>query len=310
MTLQMAVFDVGRGLCVAFVTPNRYLILVDCGASDDFSPVWLLRQCQMNAVLGEGKLAFTPWANTDLAYFMITHPHSDHISDIETLHGVLKPSIIIHRPDLDWKRVAKSNQNNNRPLSFYRRHFFWPWDYFHHAVCQPALGGNMSFQYFCLPLELLRAISSTDTDYVNNSSYVSVVKYAGRTIVLMGDITGDGLRWLLAINPALRAAVSGNAVSPGVDILVASHHGHPNGFSSDWFRTTGPTRYFNIVSERAARPGEPPGQTRVDSRYSQAAFSLGQNQDNRRMFSTRRDGNILVRIQPDGTCNYETFAKP
>jgi len=304
--LQMAVFDVGRGLCVAFITPNRYLILVDCGASDDFSPVRLLRQCQTNAVLGEGKLAFTPWANADLAYFMITHPHSDHISDIKTLHSVLKPSIIIHRPDLDWQRVRKSNQNIS-PLDFYLKNFFWPWDYFHPAVFQPVLGRGMSFQLFCLPLELVAGISSTDTDYVNNSSYVSVVKYAGRTIVLTGDITAEGLRWLLAIDPELRAAVSGNIVSPRVDILVAPHHGHANGFCTEWFGTTGPTRYFNIVSERAARPGEPPGQTRVDTRYSQAEFSLGQNEHSRRMFSTRTDGNILVWIQPDGRCTYETF---
>ena len=306
MTLQMAVFDVGRGLCVAFVTPNRYLILVDCGCSDTFSPVRLLRRCQTDAILGEGRLAFTPWAGSDLAYFMITHPHSDHISDIETLHAVLKPSIIIHRPDLDWRRVENSN-HNNRPLNFYRRNFFWPWDYFHHAVSQPVLGGDMSFEYFCLPLELVDAISSTDTDYVNNSSYVSVVKYAGRTIVLTGDITAEGLRWLLAINHRLRAAVSGNIVTPGVDIFVAPHHGHANGFCTEWFRTTGPTRYFNIVSERATRPGELSGQTRVDTRYSQIEFSLGQNEHNRRMFSTRTDGNILVWIQPDGTCTYETF---
>lgn len=306
MVLQMAVFNVGRGLCVAFITPNRYLILVDCGNSDDFSPARLLRQCQTGAVLGEGRLAFTPWAGAELAYFMITHPHSDHISDIEILHSLLKPSIIIHRPDLDWQRVQRSNQDN-RPLEFYRQNFFWPWDYFHQVVSQPVLGGGMTFQYFCLPLNLVAAVSGTDTDYVNNSSYVSVVKYAGRTIVLTGDITGEGLRWLLAISPDLRTAVSGNATNPGVDILVAPHHGHASGFCAEWFQMTGPARYFNLVSERSARPREQAGQTRIDGRYSQAESSLGHNQDNRRMFSTRADGNVLVWIRPDGSCTYETF---
>ncbi len=306
MTLQMAVFDVGRGLCVAFITPNRYLILVDCGNSDDFSPVRLLRDCQTHSALGAGRLAFTPWANADLAYFMITHPHSDHLSDIENLHTLLKPSIIIHRPDLDWQRVRCSNREN-RPLEFYRANFFWPWDYYHQVVYQPVLGGDMSFYYYWLPLDLVSAISNTDTDYVNNSSYVSVIKYAGRTIALAGDMTADGMKWLLAISAALRSSIAGNAIKPGVDILVAPHHGHPNGFCSEWFSITGPTRYFNIVSERADRPGEQPGQTKVDTRYSQPQFSLGQNQHGRRMFSTRRDGSVLVWIEPDGTCKYETI---
>jgi beta-lactamase superfamily II metal-dependent hydrolase len=307
MTLQMAVFNVGRGLCVAFITPNRYLILVDCGSSEDFSPVRLLRDCQTNSVLGQGRLAFTPWANADLAYFMITHPHSDHISDIENLRTLLKPSIIIHRPDLDWQRVGSSNREN-RPLESYRRNFFWPWDYYHQVVSQPALGGDMSFQYYWLPLDLISAISSTDTDYVNNSSYVSVIKYAGRTIALTGDMTAEGMKWLLAINSGFRSSITGNAIRPGVDILVAPHHGHPNGFCSEWFDNTGPTRYFNIVSERTARPGEQSGQTQVDSRYSQREFSLGQNQHDRRMFSTRTDGSVLVWIGQDGTCTYETIA--
>jgi len=306
MTLQMAVFNVGRGLCVAFITPNRYLILVDCGSSEDFSPVRLLRRCQTDAILGEGRLAFTPWAGADLAYFMITHPHSDHLSDIENLRTLLKPSIIIHRPDLDWGRVGASNREN-RPLDFYRSNFFWPWDYYHQVVSQPVLGGGMSFQYHWLPLNLVSAISTTDTDYVNNSSYVSVIKYAGRTIALTGDMTAEGMKWLLAIDSGLRSSIAGNVIKPGVDILVTPHHGHANGFCSEWFSVSGPTRYFNIVSERSARPGEKPGQTRVDSRYSQPEYSLGQNQHDRRMFSTRTDGSVLVWIQADGTCTYETI---
>jgi len=125
---------------------------------------------------------------------------------------------------------------------------------------------------------------------------------------LTGDMTAEGMKWLLAINSGFRSSITGNAIRPGVDILVAPHHGHPNGFCSEWFDNTGPTRYFNIVSERTARRGEQSGQTQVDSRYSQREFSLGQNQHDRRMFSTRTDGSVLVWIGQDGTCTYETIA--
>ncbi len=255
----MAVFNVGRGSCVALVTPNRYLILIDCGRSDEFSPVQFLRRCQTEAILGEGRLTFTTWQGADLAYFVITHPHSDHISDIENLYSVLKPSIIVHRPDLDWDRVQRSNQNNT-PIDFYRQHFFWPWDYSIPAVSQPVLGDGMSYYYYWLPIGLVAAISITDTDYVNNSCYVSVVKYAGRTIAITGDMTTQGMDWLLATSHGLRTAIAGNAISPGIDILISPHHGHQNAFCTTWFNTTGPTRFFNIVSERFPRAGESPGQ--------------------------------------------------
>lgn len=304
--LQMAVFDVGRGLCIALVTPNRYLILVDCGRSEEFSPVQFLRRCQTESILGEGRLVFTPWQRADLAYFIITHPHSDHISDIEALYSVLKPSMIVHRPDLDWNRVRRSNRDN-APIDYYRRHFFWPWDYSVQAVYEPVLGDGMSYYYFWLPLDVVAAISSTDTDYVNNSCYVSIVKYAGRTIAITGDMTTQGMEWLLATSQGLRTAIRGNAVSPGVDILITPHHGHQNAFCTEWFSVTGPTRFFNIVSERAPRTDEAPGHTYVDSRYSESRFSLGLNDDRRRMFSTRQDGNILMTIEKDGRCTYETF---
>lgn len=302
----MAVFNVGRGLCVALVTPNRYLILVDCGNSDEFSPVQFLRRCQTEATLGEGRLMFTPWQGSDLAYFVITHPHSDHINDIETLYSVLKPLMIVHRPDLDWNRVKRSNQDNT-PIDFYRRCFFWPWDYCVTAVSQPVLGDGMSYYYYWLSLDLVAAISGTDTDYVNNSCYVSVVKYAGRTIAITGDISTRGMEWLLVTSHGLRTAISGNTISPGIDILIAPHHGHQNAFCTEWFNITGPTRFFNIVSERSPRANESPCQTNVDSRYSDSRFSLGRNDDGRRMFSTRQDGNILVTIEQDGRCIYETF---
>lgn len=304
--LQMAVFNVGRGCCIAIVTPNGYLILVDCGNTEGFSPVQFLRRCQTDAILGEGRLAFTPWHGADLAYLVITHPHSDHISDIETLYSELRPSLIVHRPELDWNKVQNSNQNNT-PFNFYRSHFFWPPGYIVPAISEPVLGYGMSYYYYCLSIDQVAAISSSDTDYVNNSSYVSVLKYAGRTIAITGDMTTQGMESLLGTSPELRTAIAGTTIMPGVDILIAPHHGHQNGFSPVWFNLAGPTKFFNIVSERSQRPNESPGQTNVDSRYSDIGFSLGLNHDGRRMFSTRQDGNILVRIESNGNCTYETF---
>jgi len=303
----MAVFNVGRGLCVAIVTPNKYLILVDCGHSNNFSPAEFIRRRQIDSLLGANRFAFTLWQGSDIAYFMMTHPHSDHISDIETLYSSLHPSIIIHRPDLDWSRVRRSDRNNP-PLDFYLNNFFWPWDYYLPVLSEPVLGTGMTYQFFWLPTDLLSGISNNDSDYVNNSSYVSVIKYAGRTIAITGDMTTTGMDWLLAFNNGLRNAIAKRSDNlPGVDLLICPHHGHPSGFSSRWFEVAGPTKIFNIVSERNARPNENQNQTRVDSRYSDSQYSLAQNDESRRMFSTRTDGHIFILIDDHGRVTYDAF---
>jgi hypothetical protein len=78
------------------------------------------------------------------------------------------------------------------------------------------------------------------------------------------------------------------------------HHGHSSGFCSSWFEKAGPTKIFNIASERRELPKEDDSRVKVDSRYSQEAYCLGNNREGRRLVSTKSDGHIYVGIGDDG----------
>lgn len=301
MALEFIVFNVERGLAVFLRTPNNYGLLIDCGSSSDFSPVQFLSTLQKDQ-----NSALTPWNNSALSYFIVTHPHSDHITDIELLHRSLKPNIIIRRKDIDWARVKKSN-SNNVAFDFYRENFFPPKDYGNTVPLEnmPSWGDGMTIASYPLGIKDVEDISINDNAYVNNSSLVIIVKYKGYTFAITGDIEAVGLERLLSNDKSLSSGISGTAQKPGVDFLVCPHHGHSSGFCQKWFDIAGPTRVFNIVSERRKSENEDEGQTAIDSRYSDKVFSLGSNRADRKMVSTKSDGHIFITINDNGNWRWK-----
>jgi len=156
-------------------------------------------------------------------------------------------------------------------------------------------------------------VSKTDSAYVNNTSIVTVVKYRGYTIVIHGDIEAEGLDALLLEAPGLASFVAESRDlfgrrAPGVDFLIAPHHGHPSGFSTFWFQITGPTRICNVVSERRLTHGEDRKKAEVDKRYSDAKFCLAQNREGRKMASTRADGTVSIVIDDEGKWTWNITA--
>src|SRR5579859_8086724 len=150
MSLELTVFDVKRGLCVFLRTPANYGILIDCGCSDLCSPI--------NAI---NNLALTNWCGCKLSYFILTHPHSDHLGDIELLHSKLRPSIIHRRRDLDWERVKNSNQDNTA-FDFYRTNFFPPAGYGLENPATPVWGDGMAIGLYSVPIAEVGAVSESD----------------------------------------------------------------------------------------------------------------------------------------------------
>ena len=67
---ELYVWDVGDGAAIYVKTPNGKNVVIDCGASDDFSPTEYLKNS-----LGV----------TQIDYLIISHPHKDHIKDFENI---------------------------------------------------------------------------------------------------------------------------------------------------------------------------------------------------------------------------------
>jgi glyoxylase-like metal-dependent hydrolase (beta-lactamase superfamily II) len=74
----MIIWNVAHGLAVTLITPNQRLIAYDAGRSEDLSPLTELERAG--------------WSQLD--YFFLSHPHADHLRDIDALirmHGGSPP---------------------------------------------------------------------------------------------------------------------------------------------------------------------------------------------------------------------------
>lgn len=285
MSMDVNIFNVGRGLCVAIRTPNNYLIMIDCGRSEDFSPV---RDC-----LYLNRQYYTTYKDHYLTELIITHPHLDHLADIENITEFLSPGIIWRRKNLKWNHVISGGSGQTEVMNHYKENYMPP--RYDEEVTDPDWGNGFYHQAYCLSLEKLNEISPDDNDYVNNSSFVTVVKYKGYTFVFNGDILKEGLSALLRENSDLVSEIRDS-----VHFYLTPHHGHESGFSKEWFEKTGPTKIFNISSERRCKPGESPAQTEIDSNYSDKKYSLGGNKAGRYAISTKRDDHITISISDNG----------
>jgi beta-lactamase superfamily II metal-dependent hydrolase len=67
--LKIIIWNVSHGLAVTLVTPNQRLIAYDAGRSEDLSPLTELMRAG--------------WSRLD--YFFLSHPHADHLRDIDAL---------------------------------------------------------------------------------------------------------------------------------------------------------------------------------------------------------------------------------
>jgi hypothetical protein len=215
--------------------------------------------------------------------------------------------VIVRRQDLNWQRVLQASIDSAEMQHYVNRYLVSKdWG---PVIAPPDWGDGMTLQTFSLDNQTAEEISGSDSAYVNNTSIVTVLKYKSYTFCVLGDIEAEGVKSLLQ-KESLRTALgfSGTlqqAIRSGVDFLVTSHHGHPSGFSIDWFNLTGPTKKFNIASERRKHAGEDDSQTQVDGRYSRPEYCLCQNREGRMLVSTKSDGHIHISISDDGKWDWE-----
>ena len=69
LELKIIVWNVAHGLAITLITPNQRLIAYDAGRSEDLSPLTELMRAGWN----------------QLDYFFLSHPHADHLRDIDAL---------------------------------------------------------------------------------------------------------------------------------------------------------------------------------------------------------------------------------
>lgn len=207
------------------------------------------------------------------ALLYVTHPHADHLDDVETALDENFRPLGVHYQDYDWADVKKREK---KELEYKIDDFLE----LRKKVPFKSYAGNASLNYWrYTPAEAKKQFG--EATYVNNSSLFFVYKWQDFKIALTGDLESDGMAGMVGTKAVQDAA-------KGTDILIPSHHGHKNGFPTEWVEKMGKP-YVSIISVQERDKS-------VDTRYNSSDFAQGVTfgLQTRYSLTTRNDGNILV----------------
>ncbi len=301
------VFNTGRGLSVFLRLPHNVGILYDLGRGDDFSPAEFVRDHIVPRL--------RRFKNHRIAQVVLSHPHGDHIAEIEAIAGaegeptpVLSPHLLTcpHDKDdaeaVDFGRVntPKSQQHlvDRYREAYQDRHLPLQTIVSESDYSVPNVEYGI---YFLRPPFCAAVHPNNDQDYTNSLSLVLYLRHGHQSILIPGDITPATLRMILHdangvekrytwfgdiprgmpsdthLTTTTQPALLSLLFERGLTVLVAPHHGLESGYCQDLFDSMkGGKPTINVISERRHTSDE---QGTVDARYQSEDGAQGTRVD-------------------------------
>jgi beta-lactamase superfamily II metal-dependent hydrolase len=270
--LQIIFYDVEHGSSAYLRTPNGKNIVIDLGvgsykrSSETFSPLGHL---------------WHKYGIRHLDYVIITHPHRDHLDDIDNFNA-FNPGVLWTPRHLTDEEIRTGNQRREGAIVErfiqIRTRYSSPVSEGQKLV-NPANLGGVECRFF-QPITCSRS-------NLNNHSLIFVISYAQSKIIIPGD--NEAASW----NELLEFPTFVQAVA-GADILVAAHHGREAGYCEHLFEHIAPK--LTIVSDG------PGSETSAVGKYCQKSlgwdvYSRTTGQKTRRYcLTTASDQTIVVKF--------------
>jgi beta-lactamase superfamily II metal-dependent hydrolase len=275
--LKVIIFNVERGFCSFVRSPNNYALLIDCGSSANFSPIKYILDNEIPYV--------TEIEGYKLAHFVCSHPHDDHISDIERLKKELEPKTITGWR-FTWDEVKDPDEKDEN--AYLNLDSYGKLRDSYTATSTPTDWG-MTFETLGLSVSDAKKINPDRQRFANNSSIAVMLQYMRWKFFFSGDLMEDGWEELLKRDSFQNAL-------KGTDFFITPHHGHKSGYNSKIYEVMGKPE-INIVSEKSGEE--------VYTAYSDSEHAIGIkiNEQTRRALTTRKDGSIVVKISDEGNAS-------
>jgi competence protein ComEC len=276
-SLTCTFLAVGHGCSVVLELPGGKTLLYDAGAMGDVQ--------RTTATISRAL-----WARgiRSLDGVIVSHADLDHISAVP---GILRAfpvgTVWCARSFVDWdqsavREVCESAARRGIPIRFLQAGDRLEARDRLHAGDPPDAGSSG------LSIEVLHPAPDFDGDPDNANSLVVRLSFGGRTILLTGDLEGDGLERLLAQSPG------------PVDVWMTPHHGS--------LRSNPPELADWAEPRIVVCSGEGPGGGGAADDAPSGLRSVYRRAE--RVLVTRTSGAITIDIGPHGTLEVHEFCAP
>jgi beta-lactamase superfamily II metal-dependent hydrolase len=275
--LVIRVFDVEHGACTIIgAVHDTGVAMVDCGhnSTTGWRPSTYIK---------------TVLKRSHLDHLYITNADQDHLSDLDGLRssgitvGCFTRGSIPHSDLHALKLVGGSLTDDMRHYLHLHQTYNGPVPKAFHQNM-----GGASVTAFCNAFPAFR-----DT---NNLSMAVFVKRGTFKMLFPGDLESDGWDALLRRQDFQQELA-------GTRVLMASHHGRLSGFSANLFKHIKPSAI--VISDKSIAHTT----QEVDYRtvVQDGGVHVRSQMRTRHVLTTRRDGDILFTVQPDGGFDIDTF---
>lgn len=266
--VKVVMFDVGQGTSLLVETANHQL-LYDTGVvfPSGFNMIDA-------AVLPYLKKRFRP-----LDMLVVSHSDIDHSGGVDALLRQWPVGYLLADPWLDRKQENLDLQGQEPQRMECLDGLEWQWDRVNFSILKAQQLETPQFvPYRSKGWGGLFAASD------NNQSCILVIEFAGRRIVLAGDIESDAERALLQRDLGLQ----------GVDVLLVPHHGSRTSSSIGFLNRLNPD--YALISCGYNNRFQHPHQKVVDRYFARGATVL----------NTAQVGAVEITLGETGLTNVET----
>jgi len=220
-------------------------IIIDIWSSEDFSPIldflvpyaencWWEKQERKNKKWE----SIFKWKKYIIDQLIISHPHRDHLSDIENFDKNFYAELVTTPNDndgmwdesLNWDLVFWDDEKDDKVVYLKEKMIDWR--------NPPLQSSSNRLELYYIKPKIVEEEITPQSDYVNNISLVCIIYVNGRKIMLPWDIMKSWSERMLnndVINvvPWTKTeTVFKNAIKK-VNILVAPHHWLKSAYNSD-----------------------------------------------------------------------------
>ena len=279
MSMTVKFYDVEHGSCTHIITPNGKHYLVDIGTKSNRS------------ISHHLKHKYFQYQGC-IDYLIITHPHIDHIADLENLYAYgIKPRVLWRDKDAFPLNISYSDLPTQVSLKKKANEMN---DEYTSSIGDSESPTNSSFNGG-VEIDLYPAsVVGAEKDDLNFFSCVVALRYAGFKIVLTGDNPASKLEDMLKGN-GFRQSIG------GATVLLAPHHGRDSDFCESFVKAVNPI--LTVFSDKAIQHET---QAHAAQKYYNLTRGTTWSGTLRSVFTTRNDGTITFTFNSDDTWSINT----